>query len=251
MKKKLNLLNVLAETHIKIKNYKRNIRYRKACFTESKKDAKYLLSLTTESKPNINSDALNDMVYSAFCCIRERGFPINGTLLKIIAMQISEKFSIAKFSASNGWIHRFKKKYGLSFRVVKGESKSSDHKNAVLFIENFYIILEKYEKRNIFNCDETALFYKCMPNKSYVTAEDSSLGYKSYKERLTLLLSCSFEGEKLHPLIIGKYKSPRCLKDIDVKSLNIEYESIKRAWMTRDLFLKWLMRLNIKFRNEN
>ena len=76
-------------------------------------------------------------------------------------------------------------------------------------------------------------------------------GGKKAKERITLLLCCSATGEKLEPLIIGKSANPRCFRGINVRTLNIRYESNRRAWMTRDIFVAWLKSLNNKFRRQN
>ncbi|KAG0442216.1 Tigger transposable element-derived protein 6 [Dictyocoela muelleri] len=90
-----------------------------------------------------------------------------------------------------------------------------------------------------------------MSNKSFIGEKETSSGYKNNKQRLTLLLTCSFVGEKLNPLIVGKFKSPRCLKGVSIKSLKIEYESSKKACMTRNIFINWLSRLNVEMQNEN
>ncbi|XP_050546377.1 tigger transposable element-derived protein 6-like [Daktulosphaira vitifoliae] len=52
--------------------------------------------------------------------------------------------------------------------------------------------------------------------------------------------------EKIKPLIIGKSTKPRCFKE--VKSLPLDYESNKKAWMTGDLFKNWLIKFYQKKR---
>ena len=72
--------------------------------------------------------------------------------------------------------------------------------------------LKNYNEKDIFNCDETGLFYKCMPNKTLSLKGETCSGGKLSKERLSILFCCSMIGEKRDPLIIGKYKNPRCFK---------------------------------------
>lgn len=54
--------------------------------------------------------------------------------------------------------------------------------------------------------------------------------------------------EKLKPLVIGKSKLPRCFKGC--KSLPLDYEANKEAWMTTEIFEKWLIKLDKKIIKE-
>ena len=60
---------------------------------------------------------------------------------------------------------------------------------------------EGYTAKDIFNCDESGLFYR---TRSLVVKGDSCKGGKHAKDRLTILLRASVSGEKLQPLVIGK-----------------------------------------------
>ncbi|XP_050300906.1 tigger transposable element-derived protein 4-like [Anthonomus grandis grandis] len=51
--------------------------------------------------------------------------------------------------------------------------------------------------------------------------------------------------EKLRLLIIGKSKNPRCFKGI--KSFAVDYEYNKKAWMTSEIYEKWLLKPDKKF----
>ena len=46
-------------------------------------------------------------------------------------------------------------------------------------------ILKEYQPKDIFNADETGLFYKLLPNKTYTYKGDQCSGGKKSKERLT------------------------------------------------------------------
>ena len=37
------------------------------------------------------------------------------------------------------------------------------------------------------------------------------------------MLCCSMIGDKKQPFIIGKYKNPRCFKNVDIKKFNVKY----------------------------
>ncbi|GFT85812.1 tigger transposable element-derived protein 6 [Trichonephila clavipes] len=54
--------------------------------------------------------------------------------------------------------------------------------------------------------------------------------------------------EKITPLVIGKSAKPRCFKGIN--SFPTKYRSNKKAWMTTELFNKWLISLNLVMKRE-
>jgi hypothetical protein len=66
-------------------------------------------------------------------------------------------------------------------------------------------------------------------------------GRKQSKERLTLALCCNGDGSDKLPLwVIGKFKNPRCFKNINVTSLGCVYRNNASVWMTQIIFLEWL-----------
>ena len=80
--------------------------------------------------------------------------------------------------------------------------------------------------------EQTGLFYRALPTKSMsVEGEEAKGGGKS-KERITVLLACSAEGEKLRPFVIGHSANSRCFKGLDsLACLPVTYFSSKNAWM--------------------
>ncbi|GFO29064.1 tigger transposable element-derived protein 4 [Plakobranchus ocellatus] len=51
--------------------------------------------------------------------------------------------------------------------------------------------------------------------------------------------------EKLPLLIISKSAKPHCFNNS--KKLPVEYAANKKAWMTNDIFISWLQKLDRKF----
>ena len=101
-------------------------------------------------------------------------------------------------------------------------------------MNNLPKLIENYSPDGIFNVDETGLFFKCLPEKTFIFKGQSSSGGKHSKERVTLLLGANMSGtEKLRPFLIGKWKKPRCFKQ--VKSLPLDYYGNKKSWMTSTL----------------
>jgi hypothetical protein len=69
-------------------------------------------------------------------------------------------------------------------------------------------LLAAYDPKDIFNADETGLFFRMLPSQSLATS--ARKGTKKDKERITLLLAANAAGtEKLKVTVIGKSKQPR------------------------------------------
>ncbi len=106
-------------------------------------------------------------------------------------------------------------------------------------------------KNDIYNCDETGLFYRTLPDRTLATKGKACKGGKLSKERITVMLCCSAGGDKLQPFVIGKAQKPRCFKNIDVKKLPVVWKANRRAWMTNELFIAWVTDLNKTMKRQN
>lgn len=97
----------------------------------------------------------------------ENNIPITGTLVQDIAKDVAKDKNILDFKASNGWLCNYKKRESLSTRVISGESNSVSEDVSHDWIYNkLPKLLEGYDPKDIFNCDEFGLFYKMMPKRS-------------------------------------------------------------------------------------
>ena len=110
----------------------------------------------------------------------------------------------------------------------------------------------------IYNCDETALYYKILPDRTLATKNDTEKrkGHKLIKDRLTILLCTNWAGtHKLKPLCIGKYQSPRCLHHVNRDNMPVIYANTKKEWMTASVFQDWFSKTFVpavrKYQREN
>jgi hypothetical protein len=67
---------------------------------------------------------------------------------------------------SNGWLMRFKKKNGLRRRKLHGESASALLETLPQERERLRRILRRYNLDDIYNADETGLFFRMSPNET-------------------------------------------------------------------------------------
>ena len=113
-------------------------------------------------------------------------------------------------------------------------------------------LLERYNPEDIYNVDETGLFYKLLPDRTYTLKNEVCHGGKHSKERITLLLGANMTGTKtIKPLVVGKSAKPRCFNGIHEDALPVTYTSNKSAWMTSDIFNQWLTRWNRQLQRVN
>lgn len=199
-----------------------------------------------------NFEELESVLLKWFVTMRDRDVAISGPLLLEKANQFAEQLEIHEFKQSNGWLDRFKERHGISFKKICGESKSVDSEsNDMLDWEHkLDILLKSYDPKDIFNADETGLFYRLTPEKTLEFKSVDCKGGKRSKERLTVLVCSNMSGsEKVPLLVIGKASNPRCFKN--VKTLPTQYENNKKAWMTSEIFKQWLVKLDKKFQNQN
>ena len=93
---------------------------------------------------------------------------------------------------------------------------------------------------NVFNMDETALFYAMSPDRGLATTQRH--GQKQSKVWLTLTFMANADGTKhLPPLIIGHAKHPHCFQKKTEEQLGFKYHSNSRVWMTGNIFQQWLV----------
>ena len=119
------------------------------------------------------------------------------------------------FNASSGWFANFRKRYGYHNIKMTGEVASADKKAAEEYHGNLKTIIEEgdYSAKHVFSIDETGLYWKKLPNRTYISVEESkSSGFKASKDWVTVMLGCDAESDKLKPVLIYHSENPRALK---------------------------------------
>lgn len=147
---------------------------------------------------------LNEKVYAWFCSARAKNLPVSGKLLQEKALLYSVEMNHDDYSASNGWLYRFQKRYNIKCSVLSGEGADVSSEVVEDWEKRLSHMCEGYALKDIFNADETGLFYRALPSRSLVAKGDMCKGGKQGKERMTVLLCASATGEKVRPLVIGK-----------------------------------------------
>ncbi|KAM6269722.1 tigger transposable element-derived protein 4 [Porphyrio hochstetteri] len=145
--------------------------------------------------------------------------PVNGPMLRLKANDFAQKLGHSDFKCSNGWLDRFKSRYGLVFRAQPVEAAAAAAVDAPTVWYLNALPLNDYQPKNVFYIQETGLLYQMLPHKTF-----------------------AFKGETCS---VGKHKNPRSFRD--VKSLPVDYEANGMAWMTSEVFEQWMHKLDDRF----
>ncbi|KAM9365930.1 tigger transposable element-derived protein 1-like [Pholidichthys leucotaenia] len=149
------------------------------------------------------------------------------------------------FVASKGWFEKFKRRFGLRSVPLYGEAASADQEAALHYVEDqFPKLIEEggYLPEQVFNMDETGLFWKRMPSWTFLYKDEVKRpGFKAHKDRVTLLMCGNAAGFMLKPGLIYKALNPRALKNKNKALLPVYWMSNKKAWITKALTLDWFV----------
>ena len=179
---------------------------------------------------------LDQAMLSWFNNQRQNNVPISGPIVKAKAEKFANQLGIIDFKASEGWLGKFKHRHQITYGKMNGEARDVDINVTNNWISTVWPKLKmKYSPEDIFNADETGLFFKLTPDKTLKFRGEKCVGGKLSKERITVLVAANMSGtEKRKLLVIGKSKNPRCFKNI--KQLPVTYKANKSAWMTSQIF---------------
>ncbi|XP_054734760.1 tigger transposable element-derived protein 4-like [Anastrepha obliqua] len=139
-----------------------------------------------------------------FKSARTRNLPISGGLLKEKALEFSQKLEQPNFKASTGWLDNWKRRSGICHKKACGESNDVSEEDCMKWQRDVLPhLLEGYQARDVFNADETGLFFKCLPDNTLTFKNQKCHGGKHSKQRVTLMIAANMDGsEKFKILLI-------------------------------------------------
>ncbi|GBN41780.1 Tigger transposable element-derived protein 6 [Araneus ventricosus] len=111
--------------------------------------------------------------------MRDKDVPISGSFIIVKALQFAKALGYDEFRGSNVWLEKFKKRNGIMTKVISDESQDADDNDSGNWVtETLSKILKDYKPENIFNADETALFFQCLPQKTSTFKKEKCFGEK-------------------------------------------------------------------------
>lgn len=191
---------------------------------------------------------IDRICYEWFARARSQHIPISGPLVKAKAKEVANDLRYDKFSASDGWLQKWRRRHNISFKCISGESADVSQESVDQFLQKLPTMLLGYKPEDIYNADESGLYFRALPDKTLAFKSEKCVGGKMSKERLTILFCTNMVGEKEKLLVIGKAARPRALKNVPLNNLPVTWTSNKKAWMTRNIMTDWLLDMDRRMR---
>lgn len=145
----------------------------------------------------------SEALYQWFLQMKENGNSVTGPILQSKALELHRNFNEGEeFTASSGWLERWKKRYGVSGKKlnVTSERLSADIEETTTFSTE----VETGNNRcldGINSNDETVMNFKLTSVKSLVTnpvtksEENSTIEYKEVEDKLSSLANPDLSGK--------------------------------------------------------
>ena len=166
-------------------------------------------------------------------------------VLQVRARRVGERLNVRNFKASRGWVENFIRRNGVQasvkFHGKENAKLPKDYYNRIAEIKE---IASTHDLKNIYNQDESGLFYRLCQNWSYLTSQEYRAGARGTflqkaKQRLSVSFAVNCDGSHALPLrYIGKSERPNFFKTH--KWAKSFYSAQKSAWMDGAQFKKWL-----------
>ena len=113
---------------------------------------------------------------------------------------------------SDGWLQKFLQRRGFKTVKMSGESRSADLEAISSELPVLQQIISNYDPSDVFNMDETGLFYCMAPDRTIAARQIG--GMKKDKTRITVALCSNSNGsEKRELFFIGHSEKPRAFQE--------------------------------------
>lgn len=176
-----------------MKNIMEEFKIGKSTVYDLKRDADKILHFAAESdsmagpshRRTMKKSQLNDLdeaVYQWFTQRKAEGLPVSGPLITEKAMQMYRNMNIDKpFSASTGWLKRFKSRHGI--RQSSGGGLTIDKSLKDMYREEFRKIMEeKASSQQSYPNDERGTFLKCLISRTLSYCQESSESWEQVQK---------------------------------------------------------------------
>lgn len=187
---------------------------------------------------------VDEAVHKWYIQQRSSGVAVRGVEIKAAAEKLAKHMNVT-FKASDGWLFRFRHRHGIVNRRMYGESLSADTTSVEPFRKKINTLLEEESitRAQLYNADETGLFWRSLPENTQAYKHDSTTpGRKLCKDRLSALLCANVDGShSLKSVVVGKSRRPRVLKDT-MNNLPVHYYNSKNAWFTQEITDDWFQK---------
>ena len=128
---------------------------------------------------------LDTAMVNWFAQERQTGLPISGPIVKAQAEIFNKSINgdDTEFVASQGWLWRWQQRHGIIKHKIVGEKRSADKDGATQFPPRLLKFLAENQlvDEQIYNADETGLFYRMLPNSDAAWLHKTLTFYCNFK----------------------------------------------------------------------
>ena len=209
-------------------------RYR-ILFPSQKNDINTVTAQPLRNKPP-KWPSLEQSLWLWTTSIIENNLPLTGETILVKARDYAERLGITDFKGTDGWLSKYKKRFNLHNITRHGESASAPSEECIERERTrLRDELESYNLDDIYNADETGLYWAMEPSRILCNRRVS--GRKLNKNKVSILLTMNASGsDKLPPVFIYKYQ-PRSLRHVNKALLPMQYYWNMKAYMQVTFFL--------------
>ena len=139
-----------------------------------------------------------------FTLARQNDLKLTGTQLIKKAKDFAKDLGLQNYTPSTGWLSRWKKRLGIRYRKGHGEKNSANTEAAQRWMENrMPEIMQEFSEDQIYNADETGLFFRAMPDGTLCFDKEQLSGSKKALDRITVLVCANMSGADKRKRKIG------------------------------------------------
>ena len=142
-------------------------------------------SSKTKRKRKHNFEAVDEPLVKWFSQASDKKIPVSAQMLLLKAQEYAEVCGCENpKQLSMSWINRWKMRKHIVCKKLYGEAESVDQNGVDEWQTNCLpALLKQFKAEDIFNADETRLFYRCLADRTPVFKNDKCAGGKLSKER--------------------------------------------------------------------
>ncbi|PXF48393.1 Jerky protein-like [Gracilariopsis chorda] len=172
-----------------------------------------------------------------------KAIDIRDSLIESVQTE-KEKEELVSFQASNNWVLGFTRRHAMRSIRLHGEAGSVPLSIVATGISRLREQLNDFDADCIFNMDETGLFFKLFPKRTYVLASEDRKrlrGTKDMKAKARVSVYVCTDSTGIHKVqlaIIGAAKNPRCFRKGET---TVNYFSQKNAWSDSVTYRRWFL----------
>ena len=109
------------------------------------------------------NDELNKIMDEFWKVMRMKNIPISGTILQTTALRYATDLGLTDFKGSDGCLRSFKSRHNIKFKTICGEGKDVNIETVENWKLKLPLMCHGFDKKDIYNADETGIFFKALP----------------------------------------------------------------------------------------